>query len=111
MTLLQELNQTISELQTAVNEMVTTGRNLAEKERDYKLALRGQALRERENGTPVTMLQYVLYGQRDIAMKRFERDVAQTMYDANREFINLKKLHARILHEQAQQEWASAKYE
>ena len=46
-----------------------------------------------------------MYGIEEVADLRCMRDVAQTIYEANKEAINVLKLQIRILESQLQREW------
>ena len=55
---------------------------MANKEKDYKICLRQEALKLRsENNMPVSLINQIIYGVPEVAEKRFERDVAETMYN------------------------------
>ena len=53
----------------------------------------------------VTLINQIVYGIPIVADKRFKRDVAQTMYQTNLEYINTTKLQLRILENQLSREW------
>jgi len=104
-----ELIQAIFDLQNQLNAEIKMldryGRELAAAERDYKIRLRQEALTLRAEGIPVTLIDKIVYGVRDVADRRFKRDVAQTMYDTAQEKINGLKLQMRILDNQISREW------
>lgn len=106
--LYNELDQRLHMLDTATSELKKRGNTLAEKERDYRVALAEAILRERADGMPVTIINDVCRGKKDIAQKRLERDIAQTMYDSVREFIMTTKKQIDILNAQIQREWQQA---
>lgn len=109
MNLFNEIQQLIQELNTSISLLARYGRDLAVKERDYKIILRQEALKLRtENNTPVTLINQVIYGVPEVASKRFDRDVAETMYQTALENINVKKLQLRVLENQLQREWGNA---
>lgn len=58
---------------------------------------------------PVTLIDKVIYGEEEVANLRFERDVAEAVYKANQESINVLKLNLRILEGTLQREWGQAK--
>ena len=105
--LLQELNDLCSKLTITGNQMKKYGIELAEAERDYKVCLREHALRLREKDMPVTLIQQVVYGEPDVAEKRFRRDVANTMVETVHEAVNVLKLKIRIIDSQISREWSS----
>jgi hypothetical protein len=56
---------------------------------------------------PVTLINQIIYGVPEVAKKRFERDIAETMYNTAQEKINTLKLQIRILESQIQREWGN----
>jgi hypothetical protein len=94
-------------LDKAINELAKNGYELAEKERDYKIAINKKALELRANDTPVTLINQIIYGYDDIAKLRFERDTAEVKYNANQEYINTIKLNIRILESQLNREYGN----
>ena len=109
MELIQEMNQKVNELNISVRQLRISGTARAEAERDYKIALRIEALKLRDSGIAVSMIDKVVYGVKEIAELRFKRDVADTVYQANLEAINSIKLKIRILENQISREWGISK--
>lgn len=106
MDLVNELFDLTNELNASIKKLAENGRKLAEKERDYKITLRTEALKLREDKQlPVTLITQIIYGVPEVAKLRFERDVAETIYNTNQEHINCTKLKMRILESQIQREW------
>ena len=107
MDLYNELQIKIKELNISIKKLRETGTEFAEKERDYKITLRQEALKLRaEKGMPVTLIQQVVY---EVAEKRFKRDVAEAVYQANQEAINSIKLQIRVIENQLSREWSVSK--
>lgn len=96
-------------LDKAIQELATNGYDLAEKEKRYKTAVSQKALELRANDTPVTLINQIIYGYKEIADLRFDRDVAEVKYNANLEYINVIKLQIRILENQIAREWGNSK--
>ena len=108
MNLLNDLKLKNDELNISLKSLKKNGIILAEKERDYKIELRCQALKLRsEKAMPVTLIQSIIYGVPEVADLRFKRDVAEATYKANQEAINTIKLQIRILESQISREWNS----
>ena len=108
MDLVNTINILTDRLNVAVKKLIKHGQDLAEKERDYKVTLRKEALKLRsEKGMPVTLISQIIYGVPEVAEKRFARDVAETIYNAEQENINSIKLQIRILESQIQREWGT----
>lgn len=109
MELEEQMLQLIQELNASIKALKSNGVKLAETERAYKMALSKEALLMREQkGVPATLISTVIYGIPEVARLRFERDVAQVTYDANKEHINITKLKMRIIEAQIGREWNNA---
>lgn len=105
--LINELGARSSRLDAALREYGKRGREYARAEHDYRVALSQMILRERDKGTPVTIISDVFRGSAEIARKRLERDIAETMYKSAGEAINVYKLQLRLLENQVDREWNS----
>lgn len=106
MDLFNEIQRLLEKLNISIQTLATNGNALAEAERDYKITLRQEALKLRqEKSMPVTLISQIIYGVPEVAKKRFERDIAETMYQTNLEHINATKLQLRILENQLSREW------
>ena len=103
--LYEQITQLMAELTASIRKLRDNGAKLAEAERDYKITLRQEALKLRADEMPVTLINQVIYGVKEVAEKRFKRDVEQANYDANKEHINVTKLKLRILEGQVQREY------
>lgn len=109
MDLYNDIQELMKELTTSIKLLRKNGNELAEAERDYKICLRQNALKLRnEEDMPVTLINQIIYGVPEVAEKRFKRDVAQTMYDTNQEHINVTKLKLRLLEAQLNREYPNA---
>ena len=64
-------------------------------------------LRLKDEGQTSTNINFMIYGVKEVAELRFKRDVAQTIYDTNQEFINSTKLQLRLLEAQISREWGN----
>lgn len=105
MDLLNELNLLCQKLSQAIKLMSQYGKELAEAEKNYKIALRQEALKLRSGDMAVTLIQQVVYGVPEVADKRFKRDVAEAMYKTAQENINVLKLQTRVLETQLKLEY------
>ena len=109
MDLYEEITQLIKELDLSVKQLRKSGTDYAEAEQSYKIKLRQEALKLRaDENMPVTLINQVIYGVPEVAKLRFERDVKEAVYEANKEAINSTKLKLRILEGQLQREWGQA---
>ena len=95
-------------LNKAIDVLAVNGRERAKAEMEYRIALRQEILREREKGTPVTIISDVCRGEPGIADLKFKRDVAESVHQANLEAINVWKLEIRVLESQLAREWGRA---
>ena len=84
-----------------------SGREYAESEREYKIAVNKKVLELCAQDTAVGIINLTIYGYADIAALRFERDCKKVIYQANLEHINATKLIIRILEAQLSREWGA----
>lgn len=108
MDLINDIQMLVEELTISIKKLRQTGNALAEAERDYKITLRQEALKLRlEENIPVTLINQIIFGVPEVAEKRYKRDIAETMYNANQEHINATKLKLRLLESQLSREWGN----
>lgn len=107
MDLLNELQQKIKELDISIRSLRTSGSDYAKAERDYKILLRQECLKLRDEGMAIGMIDKTAYGIPSVAEARFHRDVCETMYKANMEEINSIKLQMRLIENQIQREYGT----
>ena len=107
MDLYNELNQKIKELETSIRSLRNTGQSYAEAERDYKILLRQEILKMRDEGQAIGVITLICYGIPSVAEARFKRDIAEAVYKANQEAINSIKLQLRLLESQIQREYGN----
>lgn len=105
MDLYNELESKIQELEVSIRSLRKTGTNYAEAERDYKVLLRQEVLKLRDEGQAIGVITLICYGIPSVAEARFKRDTAETIYKANQEAINSIKLQLRLLESQIQREY------
>ena len=107
MELYSELQQKTRELETSIKLLRKNGTAYAEAEKEYKILLRLECLKLRDEGMAVGMIDKTCYGVPSIAEARFKRDVAEATYKANQEAINSIKLQLRLIENQLQREWGA----
>lgn len=107
MDLYNELESKIQELEISIRSLRKTGQKYAEAERDYKILLRQEVLKLRDEGQAIGVITLTCYGIPSVAEARFKRDVAKTVYTANLEAINSIKLQMRLLENQIQREYGT----
>lgn len=101
--MINEMNTLSEKLTQGIRLLAKYGKEYAEAEKEYKIALKQESLKLRDSGMAVTMIDKVAYGS--VATERFKRDVAKVMYETAAENINAIKLQIRILDNQISREW------
>lgn len=107
MDLTLELQQKLKQLEISIKELRRSGTNYAQAEMDYKVLLRQECLKLRDEGMAIGMIDKTCYGIPSVAEARFKRDVSETIYKANLEAINSVKLQLRLIEAQINREWGS----
>lgn len=107
MDLYIELQQKTAQLDMSIKVLKQNGTALAEAEKNYKVLLRSECLKLRDEGMAVGMIDKVCYGIPSVAEARFKRDVAEAVYKANQEAINSLKLQMRLIESQLSREWGN----
>lgn len=107
MDLMNDLQFKIKQLESSVKELRTSGTQYAKAERDYKILLRQECLKLRDEGMAIGMIDKTCYGILSVAEARYLRDVAKTVYEANQEAINSLKLQLRLIESQISREFGS----
>ena len=107
MELYNELQTKTRHLETSIKQLRTSGTEYAEAEKNYKILLRQECLKLRDEGMAIGMIDKTCYGIPSVAEARFKRDVAEAVYKANIEAINSVKLQMRLIESQLQREWGN----
>lgn len=107
MELYEELQAKTRQLEMSIRTLRKSGTDYAQAERDYKVLLRTECLRLRDEGMAIGMIDKTCYGIPSVAEARFKRDVAEAVYKANMEAINSIKLQMRLIESQIQREWGA----
>ena len=102
-----ELMQKNKQLEASIKELRKSGTAYAQAEKDYKVLLRQECLKLRDEGMAIGMIDKTCYGIPSVAEARFKRDVSETIYKANLEAINSVKLQLRLIEAQINREWGS----
>lgn len=108
MELYTELQTKTQQLDRSIKQLRTSGTQYAQAEKDYKVLLRQECLKLRDEGMAIGMIDKTCYGIPSIAEARFKRDVAEAVYKANLEAINSIKLQMRLIESQLQREWGQS---
>lgn len=107
MDLYNDLNAKLEQLSASLKKLRQTGSEYAKTERDYKILLRQEVLKLRNEGEAIGVIQLTCYGIPSVAEARFKRDVAEAIYKANQEAINTLKLEIRLIESQLQREYTT----
>jgi hypothetical protein len=107
MELFNELQNKTKELEISIKSLRQTGTSYAQAEKDYKVLLRQECLRLRDEGMAIGMIDKTCYGIPSVAEARFKRDVAEAVYRANQEAINSIKLQMRLIENQLSREYGN----
>lgn len=105
MELYEELQKKTNQLDYSVKQLRENGTAYAQAEKDYKVLLRSECLKLRDEGMAIGMIDKTCYGIPSVAEARFRRDVAEAVYKANQEAINSIKLQMRLMENQIGREW------
>ena len=107
MDLLDEIQTVYGLLDASIKALKKTSTAYAQAEMDYKILLRQECLKLRDEGMAIGMITLTCYGIPSVAEARFKRDIAQAIFTANQEAINSYKLRLRLLDNQVGREWGS----
>ena len=107
MDLQNELDENVKLLQQSLESLKKTGTAYATAERDYKVLLRQEILKMRDEGQAIGVITLTCYGIPSVAEARFKRDMAEAYYKENQEAINTYKLKIRLLEAQISREWSN----
>lgn len=107
MDLITELEIKTKQLDKGILDLRQNGTAYAQAERDYKILLRQEVLKLRDEGVAIGVIDKICYGIPSVAEARYKRDIAETIYKANQEAVNSIKLQMRIISEQISREWTN----
>ena len=108
MELYDELQSKRAQLDASIRQLRKSGTEYAKAERDYKVLLRSECLKLREDGMAIGLIELTVYGIPSVAEAMFQRDITKVVYDANQEAINSLKLQMRLIESQISREWGQA---
>lgn len=107
MELYQELEKLTGQLEASIKMLRKNGSAYAEAERDYKVLLRTECLKLKDEGMAIGLITLTCYGIPSVAEARLKRDIADATYTANKEAIASIKLRLRLIENQIQREWSA----
>lgn len=102
-----ELTSKTQQLDACIKMLRKNGTAWAKAERDYKLLLRTECLKLRDEGMAIGLIDKICYGIPSVADARFERDCAKVVYSANNDAVQSLKLQMRLIEAQIEREWGN----
>lgn len=105
--LIDEIQNTYDLLSQSIKSLKRTSEAYATAEKEYKILLRQECLKLRDEGMAIGMISITCYGIPSVAEARFKRDIAEANYKANQEAIQAYKLQLRLMDNQVQREWTT----
>ena len=103
---INDMNELQKRLNEAIKIMGKTGRAWASAEREYKIALMQETLKEKNKGTAATLIDKIVKGV--VADQKFQRDEAEVLWKTAQENVNSIKLQIRVLDNQIEREWGQS---
>lgn len=104
--LTQELREKRNLMNLALSESAKRGKELAEKERSYKIG-NAEFILLHKGEFAATLIKELAQGDKVVSKLRYERDIANVLYDSAKEAVLSYKLELRIIESQIQREWNS----
>lgn len=105
---MQDLQVELNNLRKNLNEAIKTirqrGKIKAIAERDYRIALAKEILLLRDSGVPVTIISDICRGNVEVADLKVKRDIADSFYESNMQYIYSCKLNIDIVMKQIEAE-------
>lgn len=105
----EDIGTVTSQLDSALQTFRANGIEKADAEREYRKLKSKKILEYKQAGYPVTLIIDIVRGLDDVAELAFQRDVADSVYNANKEAINVKKIELKHLHNVYEMEWSQSK--
>lgn len=103
--LMNQLNDVCAQLDQGIKLMGKYGREYAQANHDYKVAVNQEAYKMRTAGEAVTLISLTIKGREKVAPLMLKRDTAESLYETAKENINVLKLRARLLEAQIDREY------
>ena len=107
-----EITEKTKLLYDCISALKVKGRDRAQAEHDYKIALKREIVSLHDEKVAWTTCVQMAHGdtmRHNVAALRLKRDLAQADYDVCQEMINGLKLQIRILESQLSREWSVSK--
>lgn len=98
--LIAEIEKLRKDLNNSVTELNKAGYEKAKSEYTCRIALAKELLTNRDKGLPATLNNDVARGNEEIAKYKFNRDVAETIYETTLERLRAIKIELGIVERQ-----------
>lgn len=98
--LIVEIENLRKDLNNIIKQLNKAGYKRAKAEYAYRVALAKELLIQREKGLPATLTNDVAKGNKNIAKLKFDRDIADTVYEATLEKLRAIKIELGIVERQ-----------
>ncbi|WDF02936.1 hypothetical protein [Shouchella hunanensis] len=97
-SVIQSMREVQQRLDVTSKKIFNLAKDKSETEKAYKIALRQEILRLKDDQKyPATLILELAKGQKDIAELRFKRDIAREMYKAGLDSMNNTRTEASLL--------------
>lgn len=106
--LMTELRTKNMQLDQSLKLLRKSGEEYAKSLADYRMAFSQELLKLRDEGYAISLAENIARGKREIATLKQKQIIAEAVYEANRESINVLKLQIKLLNEQISREWVNA---
>jgi hypothetical protein len=103
--LINQILDKSNQMTGVITELKKRGRKMAETEADYRSALAQKILQLRAENFPVTIMNDVCRGDREVAKLRLVRDIALTEYEVAKEMLQVLKLQVRVLQSEIERDF------
>jgi hypothetical protein len=103
--LINQILDKSNQMTSVITELKKRGRKMAETEADYRSALAQKILQLRAENFPVTIMNDVCRGDREVAKLRLVRDIALTEYEVAKEMLQVLKLQVRVLQSEIERDF------
>lgn len=100
-----QVQDKMAQLDTAIAEARESGKRAAANERDYQRAKNLRMAELKAEGYAVSYITACIKGDASVNDKLFQRDLAQTMHESDRDLVNVLKLEIRVLVNQTQRDY------
>lgn len=102
-----ELQRLSAELDATIKKEEACGEAFARAETAYQVKKTQKALEQKSEGIPVTFINQFIYGDKEVALLREVRNIAEAKYKAVSDKTISLRLQLKIVDAQAGREWTA----